>query len=332
MRVLIIGRSEILYDTALLLKQEHEICGVVSAPATPEATRKESDFRGLADELSCRFVLSSRIDDAVMSLVHEAKPDVAVSVNWVSVIGDTFISAIPHGVLNAHCGNLPRYRGNAVMNWALLRGEPCIHISVHSMVPSLLDMGDVWAQDRIPTDSLSTIGGVMDEVAKRTPALFSAALRCVGRQAPIKTLAEVKAGEGFRCYPRLPVDGYIDWSQSAAEIDRLVRASSRPYPGAFTSVMLEERVRKLIVWRARVVADDTEDVAVPGHVIRNDAQTGETYVFTGRGILAIQEAQFFDEPESFRPGERFRSIRFRLGLEAGALVDLLDRLMRPSDR
>jgi methionyl-tRNA formyltransferase len=323
MRILIIGRSELLYNTAVRLATHHEICGVVTAPATREAKRRESDFESLARKFHCPFLLTRKLDVSALDLAATCRADVAVSVNWVSVVGAEFIHLLRYGVLNAHCGDLPKYRGNAVINWAILRREPHLHICIHSMVPGILDMGDVYAEGAFDLGPEVTIGDALEAAAARIPLLFDEAVDRVLAGAPLRTYDSIRAAPGFRCYPRIPADGIIDWRASALDIDRLVRATSQPYPGAYTCIVENGRLRKLIVWRSRIVADTTVDIGVPGHVMFNDHESGETHVLTGQGILAVQLVQFADEAEPFAPAHRFHSIRLRLGVDIGILVDLL---------
>jgi hypothetical protein len=82
-------------------------------------------------------------------------------------------------------------------------------------------------------------------------------------------------------------------------------------------------LRKLIVWKARIVAHTTDDVGIAGQIILNDRESGETHVLTGKGILALQQVQFADEADAFPPGGRFKSIRARFGLDQGTLIDVL---------
>ncbi len=323
MRVLILGRSELLYDTALLLAAKHDICGVITAPATPEAKRREDDFRSLADGAGCPYLLAGKLDVSAVAMARACNADVAVSVNWVSIISKEFIDTFPHGVLNAHCGDLPKYRGNAVINWAMLRGESQIDISVHTMTPGVLDMGDVYAQGAVALTESSTIGTVIEDIGGLIPHLFEEALDRLPTAQPLKSFRDILEAPGFRCYPRLPGDGAIDWSRSVGEIDLLIRATTRPYPGAFTCLMLDGSLRKLVVWKARIVTHVTDDVGIPGQIILNDRESGETHVLTGKGVLALQQVQFGDEAEAFPPGSRFKSIRARFGLDQGTLIDLL---------
>ena len=328
MKILVIGRSEYLYKTVLEIKDSHEILGIVTGPATPESGAKEDDFKQLAQALKCGFLLAKQIDQQCLDFCRSLNADIAISVNWMSVIRDDFISIFPKGVLNAHCGDLPKYRGNAILNWAILNQEKDITVSVHNMVANELDMGTIWAQEKFAIEPDDYIEDLVRKMGETTPTVYARALQNLSNNKPLKTFEEVRLAEGFRCFPRIPEDGCIDWQQSAESIERLIRASSKPYPGAFTAVVEQGTLKKLVIWKAHVVDHSTPDFGVPGHVIKNCKDTGESWVYTGAGVLALQEVQLGDG-EITPPGKHFKSIRMRLGISQGLMIDLLQNTKLP---
>lgn len=317
MRVFVIGRAEILYESALqLLEAGHSIVGIVTAPGRPEYQRTERDFQQLAERCGAPFLIASRIDDAVIDMVVRSAAEIGISVNWVSVTDHDFCSLFPHGVLNAHFGDLPRFRGNAVTNWALLMGETEIAMTVHMMMPGQLDAGDILAQARMPLTDMTTIADINATAAREVPHLFAKAVAGLS-QGTLKPQPQSERGlQAFRCYPRLPRDGTIDWSVAAPDIHALVRSATRPYTGAFTYYRdAGNRLRRLRIWETRIEATNTHDIGVPGHVLHNDSQSGESLVMTGHGILALRLVSHDDEDGDFEPGRRWRSIRMRLGMD-----------------
>ena len=133
MRVLVIGRTEILYETAILLSKWHEVCGIITSRSVPEYSKKEEDFESLAKNIGCSFLLTQSLDEKSNKFIEELKSDIGVSLNWVSVIKEDTLKLLPRGILNAHFADLPRFRGNAVVNWALIRGENKIPLTIHYM-------------------------------------------------------------------------------------------------------------------------------------------------------------------------------------------------------
>lgn len=328
MKFIALGRTEVLYETVQFLVDQagHELTAVLTAPARPEALRAEPDFQELAAHYAVPYRLATRFDEPMRELIDQSGAEVAVSVNWVSVIESADLKLLPNGILNAHAGDLPRYRGNAVTNWAILAGEPEIAVCVHRMV-SELDAGPVFARAEIPITETTTIADVNAAIAAITPRLFARALDVL----PAGDALEQPSGEGFRCYPRLPRDGRVDWDSPAVDVARLVRSLAKPYSGAFTHYRdADDVLHRLWIWEARVVAETSADRAVPGHVLRNDPDSGESWVACADGgVLALAAVAHGQHDETFAPGRVWRTIRMRLGLD---LESEIYRLVSGSER
>ena len=317
MKILILGRTEILYETAVRMSKHHHICGIITAKHAPEYLKTEEDFKKLAFQLKCPYIFTNRLDETVNKFIQEVRPDIGVSLNWTTVIQQETIGLIPHGILNAHFGDLPRYRGNAVINCAILCHETFVCLTIHFMEPGGLDSGDIIIQRHMPLDEKKTVKDILDFATCNIPEMFLAAVNGIedGSLQPEKQNTRGKTA--FRCFPRLPVDSKIDWLLPAKEIDALIRASTHPYSGAYTYLKVYDQIRKVYIWQSRIVCEDTVDIGSPGHIIKNDHANGESWVFTGKGILAIQKVQYEDGAE-FAPGKTWRSIRMRFGIDVEA--------------
>ena len=319
MKVAIIGRGQALYDTTKRLAEAgHEIGAIITAKAAPEYTKKLADFKYLAIELNCWFSASLGSLDLDRPEVKEVLQglDIGVSINWPSIIGDGPISWFKHGILNAHMGDLPRYRGNACPSWAIMNGEAKVVTSIHKMAGGLLDYGKVichsiWA---LPDDMY--VGDIYQAFEDNVPDLFLLALSLLDRDPGYEEkYVTPDDPNGFRCYPRIPADGFIDWQNTGIKfIHRLIRASGAPFEGAYTYQIVDGQLKKLIILEASIVREHFTDKAVYGQILSNNSQTGESWVRCPLGILAITKCRYSDETEPFQPGKRWRSIRMRLGV------------------
>ena len=318
MKILIIGRNEILLATAqhLIENTDHEIVGIITAKASPEYLKNQDDFRVFATDNSIPFLYTERVDDNGKELINNTSPDIAVSVNWVSVITSEITELLPCGFLNAHLGDLPFYRGNAVTNWALLNGEKSITATIHKMEPGVLDSGDIYLKKEMILNDTSTIRDINRFAEKNIPMMFAKVLDGINSDS-IKPISQNRLDlKGFRCYPRLPGDSKINWGYSAKKIDALVRSSTNPYSGAYTYYRTkEDSLKKLYIWESRVICEETGDIGVPGHIILNDSTSGESHIYTGSGIVALKSVSHGQNGDIFMPGEKWKSIRMRLGLD-----------------
>jgi UDP-4-amino-4-deoxy-L-arabinose formyltransferase/UDP-glucuronic acid dehydrogenase (UDP-4-keto-hexauronic acid decarboxylating) len=306
MRVAIIGRGEILSDTALRLRQDgHTIALVITAKEAPEAEITAEGFRTAAAAWGVPCVQTPRIEEAVETLRALPAIDIGVSLNYVSIIPRAFLEQFRLGVLNGHGGDLPRYRGNACQAWAILNGEDRVGLCVHRMVGGELDNGDIIARDYFPLTIETTITAVHAWMRQRTPALFSEALRRLAEDPSyVLERQSTDPADALRCYPRRPEDGRIDWRRPAIDILRLVNASNRPYAGAFCQL----DGRKLVVWQASL-APAERFLAIPGQV----TAIGDGFIDVAAGEGKLRLTQVETEDGIVSPDAIVRSLRQRLG-------------------
>lgn len=283
MRIAIIGRTESLYEAAERLHAKgHQIGLIVTAREAPEHVKTAKDFESLASKHRVPFIHTPRIAEALEDLRALPPMDIGVSFNYVGVIPQSVIDCFRLGILNAHGGDLPRYRGNACQAWAILNGENHVGLCIHRMIGGELDSGDIVARDCYPLTLETKVTEVWTWMEARIPQLFEQALSVLERD-PLFTLERQSKDpkDALRCYPRRPEDGRIEWRKDAVSIIRLVNACNKPYAGAFC----EFEGEKLIIWDACLVQDDEIFVAVPGQVTRIGA--GFVDVATGSGKIRL---------------------------------------------
>jgi methionyl-tRNA formyltransferase len=318
MKVLVLGRNEILHATVdrIVKKTDHEVVGIITAISAPEYKKKEEDFKKLAQFCGAKFHLTQQIDNTAIGIAQDTKADIVVSINWPGIVQDKFINIFKYGVLNAHFGDLPRYRGNAVTNWAILAGETQVVLTIHKMEGEKLDSGDILLQKHYPLTGDTTIDDINRFAEDNIPKMFCAVIdgfEC-GRMKP--TPQSATGLTPFRCYPRIPRDGKIKWSLPAEKIHALVRSLTKPYSGAYIYFRSDDgELKKLYIWKTRIVSENSNDVGVPGHIIKNDTETGESWVFTGEGVIALINVSNGEHSEIFMPGKKWKSIRFRLDID-----------------
>lgn len=248
-------------------------------------------------------------------LVARLRPDCVVVSSYHRILPGSVLDMCPF--LNVHYAPLPRYRGRANVNWAILNGETEAAVSVHTMVAGL-DAGGVLAQESVRIGPRDTIGDLyrrLNDVQRRI--LPDAVRRRLDGElgAP-----QDEADATYGC-TRVPDDGEIDWNASTDEVDRLVRALAEPYPGAFTYL----RLRRLWVLEAEPSPDRRTFVGrVPGRLVGSSAAEGWADVLTGDGVLRIRRIRY--DGEDVPVATVLRGSRQTLGLRASDLVDRIAEL------
>lgn len=287
MKIAVIGRTEILYETAILLRAlGHQISCILTAKEAPEYTRTAYDFSDLAAIWQVPFAQGPRIVEHT-DFLRSSAADIAVSINFTGVVPQSVIDIFPFGVLNAHGGDLPRYRGNACQAWAILNGEERIGLCIHRMIGGELDSGDILAREYLAIDYQTKITQVWEWMAKRTPNLIAEAIEQLVKDPEYILEQQSKdIKNALRCYPRRPEDGRIDWRKSALDVLRLINASNKPYSGAFCNYEKQH----LTIWDAKLAEDLENFCAVPGQVTR--VGDGFVDVACGEGKLRVLSVDY----------------------------------------
>lgn len=210
--------------------------------------------------------------------IREMKPDVIFSFYYRDMLSEELLAIAPKGAFNLHGSLLPKYRGRAPINWALLKGENETGVTLHKMVAKA-DAGDIIAQEKVvitDTDTSLTLHAKVREAAellldKTLPLIEAGSYKAVAQDESQATYFGRRTAE----------DGLINWNNSAKEVNCLIRAVTEPYPGAFTYL----GARKMVIWRARVLDDNQGKAA--GTVLSNDPLR----IACGQGAIEVVSGQ-----------------------------------------
>jgi methionyl-tRNA formyltransferase len=173
--------------------------------------------------------------------VAALRPDFLFSFYYRLMLSPALLALPQRGALNMHGSLLPRYRGRAPVNWAVIKGERETGATLHHMVEKP-DAGDIVAQQAVPILPDDTAFDVFAKVTLAAELTLDRALPALLAGSAPRVPQDLARGSYFG--GRKPEDGLIDWRCSAAEIHNLVRGVAPPYPGAFC-VAAGKRVRVL---------------------------------------------------------------------------------------
>ena len=210
------------------------------------------------------------------------RPDLILSVYYRHMIGQAILDIPALGAFNMHGSLLPKFRGRAPINWALLHGEPRIGMTLHRMVRRP-DAGAIVDQQGVAISPRDT---AQEAFRKVLPCARTVLARQIDHLLA-GTASETPQDEAQATYfgGRTPDDGRIDWTRPAVEIFNLIRAVTDPYPGAFT----EHRGARLMVWWAEPAPDQAGQ---PGEILSLDPLV----VATGDGALHLTRVEWRGTP------------------------------------
>lgn len=250
---------------------------------------------------------------ALAAAVSELRP-AAVAISSFRQIVPPSILALSQFV-NVHYSLLPRYRGRANVNWAIINGEPAAGISIHRVSPDL-DGGNLLFQETVPigaNDTITDLYARLNAIQERE--LGEAVVRATAGDPGV---TQDPSRSTFGC-SRVAADGEIDWSRPSDVVDRLIRALGPPFPGAFTHLETEQL---LIVRATPIINPPVYAGRIAGRVVGRSSAEGWVDVLTGDGVMRIFEvASHAGSPSP--AAAVIRSTRVTLGLSR---LDLLRRI------
>jgi len=298
-RIVFAGSPEVAVPTLdALLESSHRVVGVLSRPDAPVGRKRvltPTPVVARAAAAGIPAITATRPDAGTAAAVAALQPDLGVIVAYGAVLREPLLTTPRLGWINLHFSLLPRWRGAAPVQHAILAGDAVTGVSVFQLVPEL-DAGAVYARLEEPIGRFQTNGLLLDRLAKLGAPVT---LAVVDALAAGTAVGEPQQGEPTLA-PKLGVgDGVIDWAESAVAIHRRIRAVT-PEPGASTTL---DRERFKLLEAA--VAHEAPSLApgVVGEIGRR------VLVGTGDGALELIRVQPFSRPAMtsdawFRAGRR----------------------------
>ena len=265
-----------------LIADGHDVCAVYTQPDRPSGRGNKitySPVKECAAQQNIRVLqpIKIRTPEAIEEF-SSLKVDVAVVVAYGRILPESFLTAFPKGAINVHFSLLPKYRGAAPVNWAIVNGETKTGVTTMQMDVGL-DTGDMLLQRETLIGVDENAVSLMERLSAIGAELLSETLKDLDTLPPIKqdetaaTFAPIMKRE----------DGVIDWQMSARDIANRVRGF-QPFPSTFTFTSNS----KLTIWQAAPTDENTE--SGPGKVVTAFGDMFEV-ACGGGSVLKIDEVQ-----------------------------------------
>ena len=283
MKIIFMGTPDFAVGTLRsLAKAGHEITLVVSQPDKPKGrghAMVPTPVKAVAEELGIPVFQPVKIREA-KDVLEKTEADVCVVAAFGQIIPASILHMKKYGCINVHASLLPKYRGAAPIQWAVIDGEKESGVTIMQMDEGL-DTGDMLAKAIVPLDEKETGGSLFDKLSEAGGRL------CVETLAKLEKgeITPEKQGESPTAYASM-LDkkmGNIDWNKSAVVIERLVRGLN-PWPSAYTH--LDGKTLK--IWACDVLPQSASK-GESGEIL--EVTKDAIHVQTGDGILVLREIQ-----------------------------------------
>ena len=288
-RIGFIGRTKILFDTIKLFQKldKFEISFIWTCQDEEYYQFGHANFEKIANDINCEFIYSSIINEYADSVAA----DIVISINFINVIPKSFIDKFKFGILNAHAGDLPRYRGNACPNWAILNSEKRIFLTIHQMDEGL-DSGPIVVKKKFELENDTYIGEVYEWLYRSAPNLFVSAINNVLNDTPL----EKQKGRALRTFPRKPEDAKLNFTLGLDWNYRLIRASSKPFDGAF-AYLNGDTMCKVVIYKALPHSIGYDFLAVSGQIMERIALDHSFVLAVGDEALKVVDYSLNGKPK-----------------------------------
>ena len=214
--------------------------------------------------------------------IAQMRPDLILSAYYRNMITTKVLELAPLGAFNMHGSLLPKYRGRAPINWAVLHGETRIGMTLHRMVREP-DAGNIVDQEGVEIGPRDTAEQAFRKVLPCARLVLSRRIDALLSGTAAETPQDPSQATYFG--GRTPEDGRINWSQSSAQIFNLIRAVTDPYPGAFTDL----GASRLMVWWAEPDSTAARGRSgTPGEIL----SVSPLVVATGDGALELTRTEW----------------------------------------
>jgi methionyl-tRNA formyltransferase len=217
-----------------LASSQHEVAAVITRRDAPLGRRRvltPSPVATAAEELGVEVIRADRLDADVTERIAQLQPDLGVIVAYGGLVREPLLSTPAHGWINLHFSLLPRWRGAAPVQHALIAGDATTGASVFRLVPEL-DAGDVFAEHARPVPPGATAGDLLDLLAVEGAELLHGVVESI---AAGTARARPQAGEPTLAPKLGDDDGRIRWNEDRAAVLGRIRGVT-PEPGAHTTL------------------------------------------------------------------------------------------------
>lgn len=295
MRVVFMGTPDFSVPALENIAKHHQIVGVVTQQDRPKGRGHKmqcTPVKEKALELEIPVYQPEKVKNAeFVEILKNINPDVIVVIAFGQLLSKEILQLPKYGCINVHASLLPKYRGAAPIQWAVIDGEKTSGVATMYMEEGL-DTGDVIDVTEIPLEEKETGGSLFDKLSLAGADLILETLKKLengtAKRMPQNHEASTYAGKITKEL------GCIDFNDSAVRIERLIRGLN-PWPSAYT--LLDGKILK--IWDADVIKEECN--MQPGQII-SISRTG-IEVATGEGILNIKELQM--EGKKRMPADAF---------------------------
>lgn len=285
MKILFLGTPDFAKESLeKLYNSGYEICGVVTPPDRPKGRGMKMiacPVKEFAIEKELKIFQPEKLKEIENDIIN-INPDMIVVVSYGKFLPKSILKIPKYGCINVHPSLLPKYRGSAPIQWAIINGDKITGTTIMEMNEKM-DAGDIILQEQVEIQADETTGELWSRLSKISSELLLKAVM----QIENGTANYIKQSENYTLAPMLTKDmAKINWEKyDSNSLKNLIRGLN-PILGAYCNL----GQKKIKLWKIDVLQEEFDNNIEPGTVIMSDSKKG-LYVKTKDGAISILEIQ-----------------------------------------
>ena len=240
------------------------------------------DFDDLASKFNIKNFKVNNINDEInVKIINDISPDLILVIGWSQLLKNPLLKIPKIGTIGSHPTELPKFRGRAPIPWSIIKNLKESALTLF-WIQEGTDNGPILAQRKFLISQHDDASSLYEKMTSLGKIMILDNLNQIKKGKIIKIVQD--ESKFIENWPkRTPNDGQINWKQTAKKIHTLIRASTHPYPGAYTYF----KKKKLVLWKS-VLIDSS--IKKPGEIMK--ISTNELEIGTSRGIIKLISGSF----------------------------------------
>ncbi|RZD46756.1 MAG: hypothetical protein CXT78_03595 [Thaumarchaeota archaeon] len=265
-----------------ILEHNFEISAVISYSDYKKSIYSDfASFDSICNKFNIQNIKVNNINDPEnIEIFKSLKPDLILVMGWSQLLKKNIIQTSKFGVIGSHPTELPKYRGRAPIPWSIIK-ELRESALTFFYIEEGIDDGDIFAQEFFSISSEDDATSLYARITNLGKKMIIENLKLL-QNNNAKRIKQDQSKFIEYWSKRIPDDGLIDWSKPCKEIDILIRATTHPYPGAFTFY----KNQKIVIWKAYFY--ETK-ISKPGKIL--DITNDSVVIGTLNGEIVITNAE-----------------------------------------
>ena len=275
------------------LAKNYDVVGLMTLNSNAASKRSGVfNFESFSEEAKIPYYEVKHINDqSSIEILKTHNLDILIILGWSQLLNGEVLSIPTIGTIGAHASLLPKMRGSAPINWAIIRGEEKTGNTLMWLNIGV-DTGKIIDQYEFAINLYDSCNTLYENVAKSNKIMLERSLPLIAKEGSIGKAQEEK---GEVILPRRkPADGLIDFNKTSLEVYNFIRALTRPYPGAF----FEYKDQKVIIWKAsfsKSFISYSQPGVIVDYIYSFDDKDCAVLISTKDGAIIINEVMIEDK-------------------------------------